>query len=410
MSADRWTLAESRDVHSLVVVQVGSVVVTTDPLEPARLIDVDGRVDEHVRQFVRHLVACDYSPHSCRSYLLSLLRWFRFLAAVQVKWNHAARQDVRDFVLWLRIAKNPQRRHRRRDGSVAGSVNPVTGKATLPEGYAASTINHSLSAVKMFYDYHLLTGFGPVVNPVPLQRGNGRDRPGSHRSPIEAPLPNGRAPYRQRARTKSPRALPDAVFDDFFAALPSNRDRAIVSIAVGSGPRASELLGMGLADLDIGRQLVAFEGKGHRELEWVPAPPDSFLWLAAYLAETEHLRPVGDTRLWWTLRRPTRPLTYWALRQVLNRANERLGANVTFHDLRHTYAMRLMDDPNLLITDVQRLMRHRSLASTQIYARARIDDLVRKMREHYARPAPADPSPDPSYDPAAMSVLFPGLT
>jgi hypothetical protein len=78
-------------------------------------------------------------------------------------------------------------------------------------------------------------------------------------------------------------------------------------------------------------------------------------------------------------------------------------------ETRHTYAMRLMDDPNLLITDVQRLMRHRSLASTQIYARARIDDLVRKMREHYTRSAPIEPSRDPSYDPAAMAVLFPGL-
>ncbi|WP_327115074.1 hypothetical protein OHB12_00450 [Nocardia sp. NBC_01730] len=87
MSVDRWTLAESRDVHSLVVAQVGSVVVTADPLEPARLVDVDGRVDEHMCQFVRHLVACDYPATTCRSYLLSLLRWFRFLAAVEVTRN-----------------------------------------------------------------------------------------------------------------------------------------------------------------------------------------------------------------------------------------------------------------------------------------------------------------------------------
>ncbi|MEU4323425.1 tyrosine-type recombinase/integrase [Nocardia fluminea] len=409
MSAERWTWDETRDVGSLVVPQIGTVITTDDPIEPACLVDVDGRVDEHARQFVRHLSACDYSPATCRSYLLSLLRWLRFLAAVQVPWNQAARHDVRDFVLWLRVAKNPQRRPRRHDGSVAGSVNPVTGKCSLPEGYSATTINHSLSAVKMFYDYHLLTGLGPVVNPVPQQRASSIDRYGSHRSPIEPAPSRGRAPYRQRARSKPPRALPDSVFDDFFTALPSNRDRAIVSIAVGSGPRASELLRMRLEDLDIGRQLIALEGKGHRELEWIPAPPDAFLWLAAYLSETELRRPAGQTGLWWTNRRPTRPLTYSALRQVLNRANEQLGANVTFHDLRHTYAMRLMDDPNLLITDVQRLMRHRSLASTQIYARARIDDLVRKMREHYTRPAPTEPSRDPSYDPAAMAVLFPGL-
>jgi integrase len=385
-------------------------VATDNPLEPAQLVDADGGVDEHVRQFVRHLVACDYSTETCRSYLLSLLRWFRFLAAVEVPWSQAERLDVRDFVLWLRGAENPQRRPRRRDGSTAGSVNSVTGKRTLSEGYAGTTIDHSLAAVKMFYEYHLLTGHGPVINPVPEQRPRDRDRPSAHRNPLEAPRPQQRAPYRQRTPAKTPRALPDAVFNDFFAVLSSNRDRAIVAFGVGSGPRASELLRMRLEEVDFGQQTVALEGKGHRELEWVPASPDAFLWLAAYLAETEPLRPAGDTRLWWTLRRPIRPLTYSALRQVLNRANEQLGANITFHDLRHTYAMRLLDDPNLLITDVQRLMRHRSIMSTQIYARARIDDLVRKMREHYTRPAPAEPRLDPSYDPAAMAVLFPGLT
>ena len=132
------------------------------------------------------------------------------------------------------------------------------------------------------------------------------------------------------------------MFTDFFAALPSNRDRAIIALGVGSGPRASEVLGMRLDDLDIPGGLIALRGKGHREREWVPASPDALLWLALYLAETEQLRPVGDTRLWWTLRRPPRPLTYSALRAVLNRANAQLGSNVTFHDLRHTYAMRLM--------------------------------------------------------------------
>jgi len=46
---------------------LGSVVVTDDSLEPVRLVDVDGVVDEPVRRFVRHLVACDYSAETCRS-------------------------------------------------------------------------------------------------------------------------------------------------------------------------------------------------------------------------------------------------------------------------------------------------------------------------------------------------------
>jgi len=367
-------------------------------------------VDDAVRGFVLNLVACDYSPATCRSYVLSLLRWLRFLTAVDVAWDRAERRDVRDFVLWMKGADNPQRHYRRADATAPGTVNTVTGKRALSEGYAPATINHALSAIRMFYEYHLVTGLGPLINPVPAQRSRGGDRPGSHRSPISPAERPPRAPYRQRSPGLPLRALPDAVFDDFFLSLSSNRDRAIVALAVSSGARAAELLGLRLEDLDIGRQLVALEGKGHRELEWVPASPDAFLWLAAYLAEAGERRPESDTRVWWTLRGPPRPLTYWALRQTLGRANERLGSNIAFHDLRHTYAMRLMGDPNLFITDVQRLMRHRSITTTQIYARARIDDLVAKMREHYARPEPSAPTRDPAYDPAAMAVLFPDLT
>jgi len=409
MSFEPGTLGGERDLRHLVVAPTGTVELTSDGLEPVRLLDDNGCSDESVRGFVRNLIACDYSPATCRSYVMSLLRWRRFLAAVDIAWDRAERRDVRDFVLWMKGADNAQRHHSRPGAPTPGTINTVTGKRTLSPGYAPATINHALAAIRMYYEYQLDTGLGPLVNPVPAQRGRGGDRPGSHRSPIARAERPARAAYRQSNPGLPLRALPDAVFDQFFVSLASNRDRAIVALAVSSGARAAELLGLRLEDLDIGRQLVALEGKGHHELEWVPASPDAFMWLAAYLAEIVGHRPPGDTRLWWTLRGPPRPLTYWALRQVLARANEQLGSNIAFHDLRHTYAMRLMADPNLFITDVQRLMRHRSINSTQIYARARIDDLVAKMKEHYARPQPCTPRRDPAYDPAAMAVLFPEL-
>ena len=95
----------------------------------------------------------------------------------------------------------------------------------------------------------------------------------SHRSPIAPVERPARAAYRQRNRGLPLRALPDAVFDQFFVSLSSNRDWAIVALAVSSGARAAELLGLHLGDLDVGRQLVALEGKGHHELQWVPTSP-----------------------------------------------------------------------------------------------------------------------------------------
>jgi hypothetical protein len=90
---------------------------------------------------------------------------------------------------------------------------------------------------------------------------------------------------------------------------------------------------------------------------------------------------------------------------MMVRANTKLGTDITLHDLRHTYAMRLAGDRNLLVTDVQALLRHKSLTTTQVYPRARADEVIERVREHYAR-EPEPPAPSLNYDPTDLAVLF----
>ena len=71
--------------------------------------------------------------------------------------------------------------------------------------------------------------------------------------------------------------------------------------------------------------------------------------------------------MWWTRRHPLRPLTYTALRAVLNRINARIGADITLHDLRHTLCQRLIEDPGISLVDVQQVMRHRWITTTSGY-------------------------------------------
>lgn len=49
------------------------------------------------------------------------------------------------------------------------------------------------------------------------------------------------------------------------------------------------------------------------------------------------------------------------------RASAALGSNWTLHDLRHTAAYRMARDPEMLLTDVQRVLGHALLSTTQIY-------------------------------------------
>lgn len=338
-----------------------------------------------------------------------LLRWFRFLAAVDVEWSRAKRVDVRDFVLWLRTCHNPARDRRHPDAPVPGSLNARTGKPYLKSGYAPATINHAVSVLSAFYDHHLQTGQGPLASPVPPQSRDGR-RLEAHHNPLEPFRLHRRGAYRQKQVDREPRAVPDDVVEDLFISLGCHRNRALFSMFLSSGARAAEMLGMTIGDVHPGEGRIYVQTKGlGGAKEACPASPEAFAWLALYLGELaqDGHRPAPDEPVWWTLRGPTRPLTYTAQRAVLNRINARIGANITLHDLRHTLFLRLIEDPAITLVDAQQVMRHRRITTTSTYLRPRIDEVIAKVHEHYTRPKPPPrPLTGWTYDPDDLADVF----
>jgi integrase len=311
--------------------------------------------------------------------------------------------------LWLRCAPNPARERRRPGTPLPGTVNARTGKAYLRAGYASATINHALSVVAAFYDYQAGAGRGPAVAPVPPPSRDGR-RVNAHHDPLQPFHPHRRGVYRQKQSGREPRAVPDDVLEDLFARLECNRDRALFHMFLASGARASELLGMTVSDARPGdsRIFVATKGLGGVK-QACPASPEAFAWLALYVAElaARGRRPGPGDPLWWTRRQPLRPLTYTALRAVLRRINDKIGANVSVHDLRHTLCLRLLSDPAITLVDAQQVMRHAHITTTGAYLRPRLDEVIAKVVEHYRRPAP-EPRPPAGwdYDPGDLADLF----
>jgi integrase len=89
--------------------------------------------------------------------------------------------------------------------------------------------------------------------------------------------------------------------------------------------------------------------------------------------------------LWWTWRPPLRPLTYHAARAMFARAADALGANWTLHDLRHTAAYRMARDPQLPLTDVQWVLGHAHLSTTQLYLTPLPGDVITEVLAHHHR-------------------------
>jgi integrase len=114
--------------------------------------------------------------------------------------------------------------------------------------------------------------------------------------------------------------------------------------------------------------------------------------------------------LWWTLRRPWRPLNYHAARAMFTRANDLLGSNWTLHDLRHTAAYRMANDPEMNLLHVQQILGHRRLTTTQIYTEPSEDEVIAAGLAHHARRSTRPPVqaalPAPDYNPDSLSVLF----
>jgi integrase len=383
----------------LQLARAGRVIAGPGPDEPYVVLDADGRAVEPVSAWARYMAVGDHSPRTIRSYCYAALMWFRVLWQLDVTWDRATEAETAALVGWLRIAPNPQRQ--RKAGVPA--VNLKTGKPNLGVGYGAATINLTLAAVRGFYDFHAHWVRGPVVNPVP--ESPARRRALAHRSPLEPNQAHRRGAYRQSVQRPGPKSIPDRMWDQFFAQLPCDRDRALVACFVSSGARAGELLGAEVEDVDWAGQRMSVVSKGSRDRRMVPLSPEAISLLARYLRTFEG-RVTGP--LWRTVRGEPRPLTYGAARRVLQRANDVLGTNWTLHDLRHTAAMRMVNSGVLTLPEVQVVLGHADLRTTSIYTTPRIDEVIDKLNDHYARPAPPPRRFAPGYEDEDIAIIFGG--
>lgn len=375
-----------RSIETIAVARWGRVG-SSEGVVPWLVFDDDGVAVEPVLRFLTDFVAQGNRPWSVRSYAYDLLRWWRWLRAVDVEWDRATTAESRDLVLWMLHATKPRDVPRTRSAATAGTVNPVTRKRYLDDRYTPRTIRHSNAVVRAFYEYWIERGEGPLVNPMPLARRS--ERPRAHHNPMEPHRPDGRLRYNPPLPKQLPRAIPDERWCELFATLRSNRDRALLALAVSNGARAGEILGLRLVDVDWGDQQVRVTRKGTQAVQWLPASAEAFVWLRLYVADCGNLNM--NEPLWRTHRRRRLPgeamqyrsLTYDALRKMLARANNALDTNWTMHDLRHTAAIRMSRDKSLSARDIQTILGHAHLATTtDIYLVEDFDETIARVRRH----------------------------
>jgi integrase/recombinase XerD len=180
-------------------------------------------------------------------------------------------------------------------------------------------------------------------------------------------------PTERLARIRAPRGRPRpftvAQIDAMLESGAYARTRAMILLSAYQGFRASEVAAVHGRDVDLDTNIIRVVGKGgkYAELPLHPTirelaltmPRDGF-WFPARKRDGEHVhsRSVSD---------------------LMTRAKRRAGIEserLTGHSLRHSYGTELVDS-GVDVRVVQELMRHESLATTQIYTLVH----TRQMRE-----------------------------
>lgn len=175
--------------------------------------------------------------------------------------------------------------------------------------------------------------------------------------------------------------------------------RVMAAVQYDAGLRSSELVGLTRDDLAWDAEELAFSvrvrrGKAARQDHTVPLTPDVSRMVGVYLAQVRPLQREGPPLFpgelveWMAPQRWAR--LFRARCEQVGIAPE--GRQLRPHLLRHTLATLLLRS-GWPIRDVQRMLRHASIQSTEVYLHSDDDRLVRlrrrrnPLRERRERPA-----------------------
>ena len=243
--------------------------------------------------------------------------------------------------------------------------------ATLAErGLAPTSVGGRLAAVRSLYRHALRHGRSEVD---PLAGIRAPRRPSR--------LPRVLSVDEAAALVTAPRRL--ASRDEALA----RRDGAMLELLYASGMRISELAGLTIDRVDLGRRRLRVTGKGNKERQLLFGEPAASA-LRAYL---DTARPIlaargagaGSTVF---LNAHGGPLTARGARMAIGRWVDTVGApsRTSPHTLRHSFATHLLEGGADLRV-VQELLGHVNLQTTQIYTHLSDAALRSAYREAHPR-------------------------
>ncbi|KAF0191003.1 MAG: integrase/recombinase XerD [Gammaproteobacteria bacterium] len=227
----------------------------------------------------------------------------------------------------------------------------------VQRGLSARSTARLLSSMRRLYQYLVREG---VITADPTAR-------------IDAP----------RLERSLPRSLTEEEVERLINTPPTQlplglRDRAMLEVLYASGLRVSELVTLGVSQVNYRQGVVHVRGKGGKE-RLVPLGDEALHWLERYLddARPQILKGAMSDTLFVTQRGSgmTRQAFWYLIKRYARQGG--ITRHLSPHTLRHAFATHLLNHGADLRV-LQMLLGHSDLSTTQIYthvARERLKDL-----------------------------------
>jgi tyrosine recombinase xerC len=160
-------------------------------------------------------------------------------------------------------------------------------------------------------------------------------------------------------------------------------DKLIIEVLYQTGMRRAELCNLPLENVNFSRNEIVVIGKGNKE-RIVPISPDLSKVLKIYYLE--HRKPTAEAERYFFVsskgKKITEKFVYLMVTSYLSQVS--LKEKKSPHILRHSFATHVLNG-GAEISKVKKIMGHASLASTQVYTNANIEQLKKVFRAAHPR-------------------------
>ena len=160
-------------------------------------------------------------------------------------------------------------------------------------------------------------------------------------------------------------------------------DKLIIEVLYQTGMRRAELCHLPLENVNFSRNEIVVIGKGNKE-RIVPISPDLSNMLKIY--HLEYRKPTAEAEKYFFVsskgKKITEKFVYLMVTSYLSQVS--LKEKKSPHILRHSFATHVLNG-GAEISKVKKIMGHASLASTQVYTNANIEQLKKVFRAAHPR-------------------------